>query len=77
MFDRTAQKNRYNKKCYDTILVRIRRNSPLANKLAAHKKNGRSVNSLILTLLAAHFGEAVPLAWYLTRKTETLIPRGE
>jgi len=77
MPDTTHRKARYNRRTYDTVVVRIRRDSALADRVAAHKLDGQSLNSLVVMLLARHFGVTIPLAWYDTRKVTQIFPDGD
>ena len=58
----------YNRRNYDTFLVRVRRDSELADRIAAHKLNGESLNSLVIILLAEYFSVPIPLKWCFSRK---------
>jgi hypothetical protein len=77
MPDTTRRKAHYNRRTYDTVVVRIRRDSALADRVAAHKLDGQSLNSLVVMLLAQHFGITIPLAWYDTRKVMRIFPEGD
>lgn len=71
--ERNAQKARWNKRNYDTFLVRVRKDSDLADRIAQHKLDGQSLNSLVNMLLASHFGVCTPLKYFTSRTVRRLI----
>ena len=63
----TRQKKIYNQKNYFSHLYRCRTDSNLADRLAAYKHDGQSLNQLISVLLAEHFNVPLPMKYYITR----------
>jgi len=58
----TEAKRKYNREAYSTHLYSYRKNSHLGEKIRDFKaRKGTSLNALITQLLAAHFGEDVPI----------------
>lgn len=74
MLNRTRNKRRYNEANYDEFMVRIRRDSDLADRVAAHRQDGQSINSLVTRLLAAHFDVPVPFKWFEYRRVKAIYP---
>jgi hypothetical protein len=69
-----AAKNRWNKKTYREITLRVHRGSDLDDRLGAYRHDGGSINYLIANLLSTHFGVDNPYKEIHTRKVVTLWP---
>jgi len=71
---RRAATARWNKKTYRETTLRLHRGSDLDDRLGAYRAEGGSVNYLLASLLATHFGVANPYKEKHTRHITQLYP---
>ena len=72
----TREKTKYNQRTYATHVLRVRKDSDLADRIAGYKADGFSLNQLVMELLAAHFGTELPMKYYFERRVEPLVQGG-
>jgi len=65
--DTTRNKNRANRKKYKSVLYRVAKGSDLERAITEQTCNGVSVNYLISSLLAEHYGVKIPQRSYYRR----------
>jgi len=71
---RKAARDKWNKKAYKEIKLRVHRGSDLEDRLGAYMSEGGSVNFLLAELLSGHFGVANPYKERHIRHVTRLFP---